>query len=213
MCALSASRIGRRPLRPATCQISPSGPLAPRRSSSEQKSNSVAFAILSASGRDASRASVARFSAVARASLGVTVRTSGHVGRCARQLRYRARVRHQLSAHGGHEVDTAGDGFFATFEDIRGAFDCATALVPAVRELGLAARIGIHYGECDMRGEKPSGINVHTAARVMAEAGTNEVLASEEAREAIGPDVLSFEDRGPRALKGVPGERRLYALS
>jgi class 3 adenylate cyclase len=126
--------------------------------------------------------------------------------------RYRSAVRQELSRYGGHEVDTAGDAFFATFEHPSPGVACAVAIRSAAERLGIQLRTGVHLGECEMRGEKVSGIEVHTAARIMAAAADGEILLSEGVRDAITDTGFPTTDRGSRELKGVPGAWRLYAL-
>jgi class 3 adenylate cyclase len=125
---------------------------------------------------------------------------------------YRATVRHELARFGGREIDTAGDGFFATFDRPLHGLHCAVALRGSLHALGLDSRIGLHAGECELRGERVSGMNVVVAARVMASAGANEVVVSDAVRElAVGSD-FRFHERGMQTLKGVPGEWRLQSL-
>lgn len=126
--------------------------------------------------------------------------------------RYRAAVRQELSRYGGHEVDTAGDAFFATFDRPTSGVTCASAIRSTVADVGLQLRTGVHLGECEMRGEKVSGIEVHTAARIMAAARDGEILLSAAVRNAISVTAVLVADRGPHELKGVPGEWQLYAL-
>jgi class 3 adenylate cyclase len=126
--------------------------------------------------------------------------------------RYRAAVRRELNRFGGREIDTAGDGFFATFDGGAEAARCAWAIRNAARELGLETRAGVHVGECEMRGEKVSGVAVHTAARVMAAAGDDEILVSDAVSEALPSGEIRLADRGVHELKGVPGEWRLFRL-
>lgn len=126
--------------------------------------------------------------------------------------RYRASVRRELARFGGHEVDTAGDGFFATFDRPALGLSCAWAVHSAVKRLGLDTRTGLHVGECEMRGEKVSGLAVHAAARVMAAAADGEILISDAVREAVLGVDARLADRGRHELKGVPGEWQLYAL-
>ena len=125
--------------------------------------------------------------------------------------RYRASVRRELARFNGHEVDTAGDGFFATFNRPAAGLRCAWAVRSAVEALGLRTRTGLHVGECEMRGEKVSGLVVHTAARVMDAAGDGEILISGAVRDGSGADA-QVGDRGPHELKGVPGEWQLFVL-
>jgi class 3 adenylate cyclase len=126
--------------------------------------------------------------------------------------RYRAAVRQELARKHGHEVDTAGDAFFATFARPSSGVSCAWAIRSVVEGLGLQLRTGVHLGECEMRGEKVSGIEVHTASRVMAAAGDGEILLSSAVRDAISGTEFPTTDRGRHELKGVPGEWQLYAL-
>jgi class 3 adenylate cyclase len=125
---------------------------------------------------------------------------------------YRAAVRQELARYGGDEVDTAGDGFFATFNRPGEAVQAAWAIRSSVKQLGLETRTGLHLGEVEMRGERVSGLAVHTAARVMAAAGDGEVLVSDAVRDAIQADDVSLRDRGRQELKGVPGDWQLYAI-
>jgi class 3 adenylate cyclase len=124
-------------------------------------------------------------------------------------------VRHELQRFGGREVNTAGDGFVATFSSPSAAIACADALVDAVRVLGIEVRVGIHAGEVEVRrGVKDdiAGMAVHIGARVAALAGPGEVLVSSTLRDIVTGSRHRFGDRGETALKGVPGEWRLYAL-
>jgi class 3 adenylate cyclase len=126
--------------------------------------------------------------------------------------RHHALVRRELDRHRGKEVDTAGDGFLATFDGPARAIRCAVAISQGVRELGIEVRAGLHTGEVELRGEGVSGIAVHTGARVMAQAGAGEVLVSSTVKDLVAGSGLQFEDRGMHAFKGVPGEWRLYAV-
>ncbi len=123
-----------------------------------------------------------------------------------------AAVRRELERFRGREVDTAGDGFFATFDGPARAVRCATAIGDAAGALGLEVRAGVHTGECELDGEKVRGIAVHTGARVAALAGSGEVLVSSTVKDLVAGSGLELEDRGQHELKGVPGEWRLYAV-
>jgi class 3 adenylate cyclase len=124
--------------------------------------------------------------------------------------RHHAIVRGELARFRGHEVDTAGDGFFATFDGPARAIRCARAISSAVRGLGIQVRSGIHSGECELLDGKVGGIAVHTGARVASFAGPNEVLVSSTVKELVAGSGLSFLDRGEHVLKGIPGQWRLY---
>jgi class 3 adenylate cyclase len=125
---------------------------------------------------------------------------------------HHALVRRRLGQFDGEEIDTAGDGFFAAFHGPRRAIECARTLVHDVRSLGLEIRAGLHTGECELMGKKPSGIAVPIGARVAAEAQAGEVLVSSTVKDLVAGSEIAFEDRGLHELKGV-GEWRLYAVS
>ena len=123
-------------------------------------------------------------------------------------------VRAALRRHGGREVDTAGDGFFAVFDAPAAAVDCALEIAAAVREqLGIEIRAGLHVGEVEQRGSNMSGIAVHIGSRIMSAAGASEVLVSGTVRDLTTGAGLTFEDRGVRELKGVPGQWPVYSVS
>jgi class 3 adenylate cyclase len=121
-------------------------------------------------------------------------------------------VRHELDRFRGREVNTAGDGFVATFTSPSVAIDCADAIVDAVRALGIEVRVGIHAGEVEVRGKDVAGMAVHIAARVAAFARASEVLTSSTVREIVTGSRHRFADRGEYELKGVPGVWRLHAF-
>ena len=121
-------------------------------------------------------------------------------------------VRRLLSRFRGREVVTTGDGFLATFDGPARAINCAREIGSEVHRLGIDVRAGLHTGEVQLRGDDVSGIAVHLAARVMNLAGPGEVLASSTVKDLVVGSGIEFDDRGEHALKGVPGEWRLYAV-
>ncbi|WP_102419130.1 adenylate/guanylate cyclase domain-containing protein [Mycobacterium sp. 4858] len=121
-------------------------------------------------------------------------------------------VRHELQRFGGREVNTAGDGFVATFTSPSAAIACADSITDAVRVLGIEVRVGIHAGEVEVRGNDVAGMAVHIGARVAALAGPGEVLVSSTVRDIVTGSRHRFGDRGEAALRGVPGQWRLYSL-
>jgi class 3 adenylate cyclase len=124
---------------------------------------------------------------------------------------HHAAVRAQLARYGGKEIRSTGDGFVATFDGPARAIACAHGALTAVAELGLDLRAGIHTGEVEVVGGKVEGIAVHIGARIAAEAQPSEVLVSGIVRDLAAGSGIDFDDRGVRALKGVPGEWRLFA--
>ncbi len=127
--------------------------------------------------------------------------------------RHHAAVRREVRRFGGVEINTAGDAFLVAFDDPETAIGSALAIRDAVRKLGLEVRSGLHMGRVEGEGREAGGIALHIAARVASLAGPSEVLVSSTVRDALAGSQLTFEERGTRALKGVPGEWRLYAVS
>lgn len=126
--------------------------------------------------------------------------------------RHHGVVRGHLARFRGREIDTAGDGFFASFDGPARAVRCACAISEAVRELGLEVRAGLHTGEVELAEDRPRGIAVHIGARVAAQAAPGEVLVSSTVKDLVAGSGLEFEDRGTAELAGVPGEWRLYSV-
>jgi len=125
---------------------------------------------------------------------------------------HHVRVRGALTRFRGNEIETAGDGFFASFDGPARAIRCACAISDAVAELGLEVRAGVHTGECEQFEGKVGGIAVHIGARVASLAAPGEVLVSQTVKDLVAGSQIAFEERGSRELKGVPGEWRLFAV-
>jgi class 3 adenylate cyclase len=125
---------------------------------------------------------------------------------------HHASVRRELTRFDGIEVDTAGDGFFATFDGPARGIRCAQSIIDAVRPFDLDVRAGLHTGEVELADGKIAGIAVNIGARVAAQAGAGEVLVSGTVRDLVAGSGLEFDDRGTATLKGVPGEWRLFAV-
>ena len=121
-------------------------------------------------------------------------------------------MRRELARARGREVHTTGDGFLATFDGPARAIRCAATLCDAVRDLGIQIRAGLHTGECEIIGDDVGGIAVHIGARVAAAAGPSEVLVSSTVKDLVAGSGIQFRDNGVHALKGVPGDWRLYAV-
>jgi class 3 adenylate cyclase len=126
--------------------------------------------------------------------------------------RHHAVIRGMLGRYRGQEVDTAGDGFLATFDGPARAIRCAQSIAEALQPLGLEIRAGVHTGEVETIDGKVGGIAVNIGARVGAAAGPSEVLASQTVRDLVAGSGLVFEDRGEHELKGVPDRWRLYRV-
>jgi len=122
------------------------------------------------------------------------------------------RIRALLGRFRGREIDTAGDGFLATFDGPIRAARCALEATDAVRDVGLAIRAGLHTGEVEFAGDAVRGIAVHVGARIAALAGPSEVLASSTVRDLVAGSSLTFDDAGEHELKGVPGSWHVYRV-
>ena len=122
-------------------------------------------------------------------------------------------VRSVLAGFGGREIDTAGDSFLVVFGSAEGAIRCGLALVAALGAIQLSIRVGIHSGEVVMSGDHIRGLAVHAAARIVAQAGSGEVLVSSITRDVIeGATGLTFESRGRHRLKGLARDHELFAV-
>jgi class 3 adenylate cyclase/pimeloyl-ACP methyl ester carboxylesterase len=125
---------------------------------------------------------------------------------------YNQVIREELERFRGREVDTAGDGFFATFDGPARAIRCACAMRSKLARLGIEIRAGLHTGECELVGDKVRGISVHIGSRVASLATPGEVLVSSTVKDLVAGSGLEFEDRGVHTLRGVPGEWRLFSV-
>ena len=137
---------------------------------------------------------------------------AGDLGWATLVERHHHIVRGCLARYRGTEMDTAGDGFFATFDGPARAVRCALAIVVAVRDIGIEIRAGVHTGEMQMINDKVGGIAVSVGARVAALADPGEVLATSTVKDLVAGSGLEFQDTGEHELKGVPDRWRLYRL-
>jgi pimeloyl-ACP methyl ester carboxylesterase len=120
-------------------------------------------------------------------------------------------LRTQLNRFRGVEVNTAGDGFLATFDGPARAIQCAQESGHQLEALGLEVRVGVHTGEIERIGDDVAGIAVHIGARIAGLAGPNEVLVSRTVKDLVAGSGIEFEYRGERSLKGVPDDWQVYA--
>jgi len=119
-------------------------------------------------------------------------------------------VRDHLRRFRGKEINTTGDGFVASFDGPARAIRCGLSIAEATRPLGIDLHLGLHTGECEVRGDDLGGLAVHIAARVAACAAPGEVLVSGTVKDLVAGSRIDFVDRGEHELKGVPGSWRLY---
>jgi class 3 adenylate cyclase len=126
---------------------------------------------------------------------------------------HHALVRRELGRFRGEERDTAGDGFFATFDGPARAIRAAQSIIVGVEGLGLQARVGIHVGECELHDRKPTGMAVNIGARVASLANPGEVLVTRTVRDLVAGSGLQFAERGTHLLKGIPGDWELFTVT
>jgi pimeloyl-ACP methyl ester carboxylesterase len=122
-------------------------------------------------------------------------------------------VRHELAAFGGKEVDTAGDGFLATFDGPGRAIRAAMEITEKLRALDIPIRAGVHTGECERIGGKVGGLAVHIASRIAGIARPGEVLASRTVKDLVAGSGIVLKDRGAQELKGLPEAWHLFAVA
>ncbi len=127
--------------------------------------------------------------------------------------RFYALADEKLQRFRGRKLDTAGDGLFAAFDGPARAVRCGAALVEAVGAHGVQLRVGVHTGECEVLGDKYSGIAVHLGARVASAADPGQVLVTSTVKDLVAGSGIGFEDLGPRRLKGLTEDWRLYRLA
>lgn len=125
---------------------------------------------------------------------------------------FRTVVREQLHRFRGHEVNTRGDDFLATFDGPARGIRCALAIRAAAAELAVEVRSGLHTGEVELIGDDIGGITVHTGARVSALARPGEVLVSRTVVDLVAGSGIAFTARGEHELKGVPGSWQVFAV-
>ncbi len=127
-------------------------------------------------------------------------------------VRHHDLVRRELVRFRGREIDNAGDGFFATFDGPARAVRCACAIREAIKSIGVTIRAGVHIGECEIIGDKVSGVAVHIGARVQGAADPKEILVSRTVKDLVVGSGLEFRERGQHQLKGIPGDWDLYSV-
>jgi class 3 adenylate cyclase len=121
-------------------------------------------------------------------------------------------VRDQIRRFKGKEINTTGDGFVISFDGPARAIRCARAMLETAVRLGIELRVGLHTGECEVRGNDLAGLAVHIAARIAALAGPGEVLVSATVKDLVSGSSIDFVERGQYELKGVPGKTVVFAV-
>jgi class 3 adenylate cyclase len=125
---------------------------------------------------------------------------------------HNARLREQLNIYRGREVKTTGDGILAVFDSPTRAVQCAAEMTRSTRVIGIEIRVGVHTGDVEFVGDDVRGLAVHTAARVLALAGPNEVLVSSTTRALLEGSGIVLEDAGAHEMKGLSGAREVFRL-
>jgi class 3 adenylate cyclase len=125
---------------------------------------------------------------------------------------HNVRIRAAIDRHRGREIDCAGDGMLAMFDGAARAVQAGALMDPAVADLGIRVRVGIHTGEVEVDGGRARGVAVHAAARIASLSGAGDVLVSGTTRDLLDGSGLAFESRGEHELKGLSGARPVFAL-
>ena len=128
-------------------------------------------------------------------------------------LAHNVAMREQIERHRGREFDWSGDGFMALFDSAARAVRCGLAMIQSAKHLNLDLRVGCHTGEVLFVGGYPHGVAVHTAARVVALAASNEILVSSTTRELISGGGFEIEPVGTFELKGLAGARDVFRVA
>lgn len=126
--------------------------------------------------------------------------------------RHHAHARREIELYRGREIEIFDDGFLATFDGPARAIRAACAISDYARRLGIEIKAGLHTGECDVVGDKMSGLGVEIGAQVAAKAAAGEVLVSSTVKDLVAGSGIRFEDRNAHVLEGVPGDWRLFAV-
>jgi len=126
---------------------------------------------------------------------------------------HNTRIREAIDRFGGREVGTTGDGFLALFDGAAKAVRAGILMDPAVAELGIRVRVGVHTSEVEIVGGQPRGVGVHAAARVAELAGAGEILVSGTTRDLLDDSGLALEYRGEYELRGLSGARTVFAVA
>jgi class 3 adenylate cyclase len=127
--------------------------------------------------------------------------------------RHHVSIRDELKKFEGQEIDTAGDGFFATFDSPARGIQCASAIIDSLSKLDIKVRTGLHLGECEKVGKSICGIGVHIGARIASLATPGEVLVSSTIKDAAVGSEIEFDESGAHALKGIPGKWHLFKIN
>jgi class 3 adenylate cyclase len=122
-------------------------------------------------------------------------------------------AKQSVKDHSGRWIRSTGDGILATFTGPGRAIVGAATLRGGLAGIDLHIRTGIHTGEIEIRGDDVGGIAVHLAARIMSEAGADEILVSRTVKDLVVGSDLVFEDRGAHSLKGIGEEWQLFAVA
>ena len=122
-------------------------------------------------------------------------------------------IKFELDRYRGRLIKQTGDGVVALFDGAARAVECAAAIAVRVTTIGLQVRVGLHTGEVELVPEDVRGVAVHMASRIMDQASAGEVLVSGVTRELLAGSNLKFTSRGMHQLKGIDGERELFALA
>jgi class 3 adenylate cyclase len=126
--------------------------------------------------------------------------------------RSKAFVHKQLQVFRGREVSVGDEETLAAFDGPARAVRCATAIRNAAAALGVTLRIGLHTGECDVRGDTYSGFAVELARRVAELSDGGNILVSRTVKDLVAGSGLEFKEFGTRTFDGIDSKWRLFKV-
>jgi predicted ATPase/class 3 adenylate cyclase len=126
-------------------------------------------------------------------------------------LEHRRMVREAFGRYEGYEVDTEGDSFFYAFSSAAGAVRAVEEAMVLLEGGPITIRVGVHTGEPGLDGRNYVGMDVHTAARIMAAGHGGQVVLSQSTCELLDGSFV-LRDLGEHRMKDLTGRRRLYQL-
>jgi class 3 adenylate cyclase len=121
-------------------------------------------------------------------------------------------VRTHLTRFGGEEIKRLDNGVLAVFDGPARAIRCALGIVEAAEPKGLAVRVGVHTGECELVEADVRGIAVHVGARILELAAPGQILVSSTVRDLVAGSGIRFGEGRDVQLAGMPGTATVFPV-
>jgi pimeloyl-ACP methyl ester carboxylesterase/DNA-binding winged helix-turn-helix (wHTH) protein len=126
--------------------------------------------------------------------------------------RLHAHVRKEIELFHGRVIEMAGDKVTATFDGPARAINCACIINEVVHRLGMRIRVGLHTGECDVLGDKVTGVAVDIGTRLALKASVAEILVSRTVKDLVAGSGFAFAARGLHSFDELLEEWELFAV-